>query len=340
MAEHPYYLTHEFPSGYGARGQKGQPYRDLKAYVQAKLTDEDGVLEYPNQNAATINARLPFGIVRPSTSCVSGHKRKIGDPSSRAWETQKENLRNNPIMLLQKNLRIARWNQSDHGRLVKQMYGEARNTAIRAIKKKIDLETTIQSMGNKSADEIAQQVMNTPVSKMNSNTVLYYATNCGAVYIGYTERDDEDGVEFESTRFLTQGQKSRGKNNGNHNAVLMWNPSTKKFPNNICPYEERFAHGFQPISKMDCFILGIDFVTLVDTEMTRTEGLKIEKACHYEINDLDLGTQRLHRVPGASAKKLEDWTKKRRLIFATFLPLGFFADHPDIVIVGSSDERH
>jgi hypothetical protein len=323
-------------------------YRDMKAYVRAELTDENGVLEYPTETAAfkrrlgfaTINARIPFGINRPITGSVSGHKRTRGDPSCRSWEGMKEDFRRNPIMLLRKQACDDRWGQSDHGRLVRQMHAAARRTAVRAIKKEMDLETTIQSLGALSAGEVAQQAMNTPRSKMNSITVLDYATNVGPVYIFYTERDDEDGVEFESLRFVIQGQFSNGEGKGNHNAVLMWNPSMKQFPNNICPYEARFDYGFKRITKNDCFILGIDFATMVDAVMTRTEGLKIEKACEYAINDLRLGQQRLHRRPGASIKKPEDGTKQRRIIGAIFLPPGFFEDNPDIIIVGSDDGRH
>jgi predicted HAD superfamily Cof-like phosphohydrolase len=111
-------------------------------------------------------------------------------------------------MLLRQKACNDRWVQSDHGRLVKQMHAAARNTALRAIKKEMDLETTIQSLGDLSAGEVAQPAMNTPRSKMHSITVLDYATNVGAVYIFYTELDYEDGVEFESLRFIIQGQES------------------------------------------------------------------------------------------------------------------------------------
>jgi hypothetical protein len=348
LAAHPYWLTHGFPSGRAAGTVLGQPYRDMKEYVRSRLLDENGELEYPNETAAfkrrlrfaTINARIPFGINRPITGSVTGHKRARGDPSCRSWEGMKEDFRRNPIMLQRKKAVDDQWNQSDHGRLVRQMHAAARRAELRAIKKEKDLGTTIQSLEGLSAREVAQQAMNTPQSKMHYITVLDYATNVGGVYIFYTERDDEDGVEFESMRFIVQGQDSYGEGKGNHNAVLMWNPYKKQFPNNICPYEERFDHGFERITKEDCFILGIDYVPIVDAVMTRSEGLKIEKVCQYAINDLRLGQQRLHRKPGSSFKKPEDGTKQRRIIGATFLPPGFFENNPDIVIVGSVDGRH
>jgi hypothetical protein len=113
-----------------------------------------------------------------------------------------------------------------------------------------------------------------------------------------------------------------------------------QFPQNICPYQERFNHGFTKITKTDCCDFGIEYITLVDATMTRSEGLTIEKNCQHILNDLQLGTQRLHRVPGAAIKKPEDGSKKRRIIGATFLPAGFFETYPNIVIVGSRDGRH
>jgi hypothetical protein len=122
----------------------------------------------------------------------------------------------------------------------------------------------------------------------------------------------------------------------------MWNPFFHvRFPDNIfCPHKKRFDHGFVTITQTDCFHLFVDYITLVDCELTRTEALLIEKACHDQINGLKLGRQRLHRVPGASVKKLEDGSVKRQMIGVTFLPPGFFEDHIDIVIVGSADGRH
>jgi hypothetical protein len=224
----------------------------------------------------------------------------------------------------------------------KNQYQTEWDKAHRAVKQGVDQETTLTSLGNMKAGEIAEQVMNKSQSKMQSMSVFDYATNVGAVYIFYTECDHEHGVEREAFRFITDGQNSRSEGNGkrNHNAVLMWNPFKKEFPNNICPYEERFKHGFEGITKMDCFVLGIDYVMLVDAEMTREEGLMIEKCCHHTINDLQLGKQRLHRVPGASAKKPEDGTTQRQIIGATFLPPGFFEKKPDIVVVGSHDGQH
>jgi hypothetical protein len=124
------------------------------------------------------------------------------------------------------------------------------------------------------------------------------------------EHDYVQGVDDESTRFITQGQKSYGEGKGNHNAVLMRNPCSVQFPQNICPYRDRFNHRFTTITKPDCRDLGIEYVTLVDATMTQSDGLEIEKNCHYILNDLQLGTQRFHRVPGAGSKKPEEGSKK------------------------------
>jgi hypothetical protein len=65
---------------------------------------------------------------------------------------------------------------------------------------------------------------------------------------------------------------------------------------------------------------------------------KIEQACQYEINDLALGQQRLHRVPGAG-KSHSSSIGERTIVGATYLPPRFFQNHSDIVIVGSHDNR-
>jgi hypothetical protein len=191
-----------------------------------------------------------------------------------------------------------------------------------------------------TGEEIAKHVLNLQQPKMGLSSVLDYANNIGGVYIWYTERDDVHGYDYESTRFITQGQKSYGEGNGNHNAVLMRNPRCVQFPQNICPYQERLNRGFTSITKTDCCDFGIEYVTLVDAVMTRSEGLKIEKNCRHILNDLQLGTQRLHRVPGAGSKKPEEGSEKPQIIGATFLPARFFETYPNIVIVGSRDGRH
>lgn len=179
LAAHPYWLTHAFPSGPAARTVLGQPYRDMKECVRSQLLDENGELKYPNETAAykrrprfaTINARIPFGIIRPSTCSVTGHKRARGDPSCCSWEGTKDDFGQNPIMLQRQRAGVDRWKQSDLGQLVGQMYSEERRAALRDIKKEIDLGTTIQSLEALSAREVAQKAMNTPQSRMNSITV-------------------------------------------------------------------------------------------------------------------------------------------------------------------------
>jgi hypothetical protein len=184
--------------------------------------------------------------------------------------------------------------KSDDGQIVSQKYSKEYRDARREIKKTNDLAITIKSLGGVTAGEIAEQVMNAQQPNMRSTTVHDYAINIGGVYIWYTELDDVHGVDFESTRFITQGQDSLGEGKGNHNSVLMWNPRHMQFLKNICPYKERFDHGFQKIDKKQCSEIGIEYVALVDAAMTRTEALKIEKVCQTILNDLHLGKQRLH----------------------------------------------
>jgi hypothetical protein len=57
--------------------------------------------------------------------------------------------------------------------------------------------------------------------------------------------------------------------------------------------QERFDHGSVGITYVECGLLGIDFVTLVDEHIeTKRDALKVEQACQYVIDDLQLGTQR------------------------------------------------
>lgn len=68
----------------------------------------------------------------------------------------------------------------------------------------------------------------------------------------------------------------------------------------------------------------------------------MEHACQILVDDLKLGTERLHRVAGAStgSSSEQDETKIHRTIGISFLPLGFFEANPDIVILGSAFGRH
>jgi hypothetical protein len=113
-----------------------------------------------------------------------------------------------------------------------------------------------------------------------------------------------------------------------------------RFLNNICPYEQRFNHGFEAITQVDCAILGIGHVILIDALISEKDGRKIEQALHYSIDYLPLG-QRLHHTPGAgtgSPSTVVDG--KRRVVGLTFLPPHFFENNPDIVIVGSYNGRN
>ena len=181
----------------------------------------------------------------------------------------------------------------------------------------------------------AERVVKAPINENSGPSLRQYAESVGGVYIFYTAAQTYDRIKRESTRFLTDGQKeiSDGKF---HNAILMWNPRHVEFENNVCPYEERFDHGFQTISPTDCELLGITYEIIVDEEMSEAHARAIEKACQLALDDLPLGN-RLHRVPGAG--KGDPSTEndgKKRVVGATKLPLGFFEDNPDIVIVGSA----
>jgi hypothetical protein len=63
---------------------------------------------------------------------------------------------------------------------------------------------------------------------------------------------------------------------------------------------------------------------------------RLEQCCQYQIDDLVLGRQRLHRIAGAG-----DHTGPggQSVIRATFFPPNFFEDNLDIVIVDSFINR-
>jgi hypothetical protein len=156
----------------------------------------------------------------------------------------------------------------------------------------------------------------------------------GAVYIWMTGRETIQGVSDESVRFITNGQDPRGENCF-HNAILMWNPQNISFPNNICPYEQRFSHGLEKIGKLECEVLGVTFIVLIDEDFeSRRECCKVEQACQLQIHHLDLGYQRMHRVAGAGMPhSIGDGG--RMIVGATYLPMNFFENNPNIVIVAS-----
>lgn len=175
---------------------------------------------------------------------------------------------------------------------------------------------------------------------LNGLTARQYAESIGGVYGYFTEQQNPLRMKCESTGFITQGQQSKGKDkNGKeqfHNAVLMWNPQEIKFPNNICPYVERFNHGFEAICGPECELLGIFHVVLVDEVMSAKDATQIEKAIHIGLCDLPLG-RRLHRKNGAgSGKRSTVVDGKRRVVGLTCLPPDFFGNNPNIVIVASA----
>jgi hypothetical protein len=77
------------------------------------------------------------------------------------------------------------------------------------------------------------------------------------------------------------------------------------------------------------------FIQLLNENFkNRQDCCKIEEACQHKIDDLDLGTQRLHRIAGAGmSHSIGDGGPM--MVGATILPLNFFLKNPNIVIVGS-----
>ena len=177
----------------------------------------------------------------------------------------------------------------------------------------------------------------TELDELDGLSAVDYATNVSGLYVWFSSRDTAWGIKSESTRFLTDGQKLLG--NSRHNAVLMWNPQGHEFENNTCPYNERFDRGLVALTADDCEILGIEFLLLVDDDLTLREARNIEKMCQYEINHLPLGHSRLHRTPGAGRGLDGDEDENvvaRRTIGITKLPPNFFEFNPDICVVASA----
>jgi hypothetical protein len=186
---------------------------------------------------------------------------------------------------------------------------------------------------NHTAAEVAKTLMHQRIEEIGKVSLVEYAKDTSCFYIWTTTLESALGITKESVRFITDAQKKKW--GGIHNVILMWNPKAIFFKNNICPYKDRFDHGFEGITHAQCADLGLDLIKLFDENFkTRKDCCKVEEACHYEINDLDLGTQRLHRVPGAGMAHLIGGGG-RMLVGATFPPPNFFQNNPNIVIVGS-----
>jgi hypothetical protein len=119
----------------------------------------------------------------------------------------------------------------------------------------------------------------------------------------------------------------------------MLNPQEAVFYYNICSSNERFDLGFEAITYTECGLLGLDFVNLLlDNFSNRKDCCKIEQACQNQIDCLVLGTQRLHRNPGAGMSH-SIGGGGRMIVGATYLPPDFFQNNLNIVIVGSRYNR-
>lgn len=218
-----------------------------------------------------------------------------------------------------------KYTNSDHGALMSLLRKDEQKE-----QRKIMSSVYVLDSG-KSVGDTCGGLMNTPLDECGGLSPVDYATNVCGIYAWLSQQDTKDGIDKESVRFITYGQKAMGR--GHHNAVLMRNPKRVVFPNNTCPYNERFNRGLTALSKTTCEKLGIKYVLLIDEVLSREDAMNIEKGCHYEINHLALG-QRLHRTPGAGGVPEKDGV--RTVIGLTILPPNFFEDNPDICIVASA----
>jgi hypothetical protein len=121
------------------------------------------------------------------------------------------------------------------------------------------------------------------------------------------------------------------------NLVIMWNPLLHEFLNNTCPCNEQDNHGFISFTKKpQCENLGIHCFLLVEgVSKSGKEACVTEQACHYQIDNLDMGWQGLHRVSGAGKPNpvLQSGSEGHR---SNLFPPKFLKLHPNVVIVGSA----
>jgi len=93
------------------------------------------------------------------------------------------------------------------------------------------------------------------------------------------------------------------------------------------------------LTHTECGILGIDFFLLFDVYLESSVHIRrLEQASQMVIDHLKLGTQRLHRSPGASNKVEKG--PGRKAIGLTVLPENFFENNLDIVIIDSANGRN
>jgi hypothetical protein len=109
---------------------------------------------------------------------------------------------------------------------------------------------------------------------------------------------------------------------------------------NICPYKQGFAQGLETSNKLECDILGVTSMILMDKDFKSRRDCckKVEQSCQLEIDELKLGTQRLHRVAGVGLPH-STGGGGRMIVGATYQPPNFFENNPNTVIVASAITR-
>lgn len=225
---------------------------------------------------------------------------------------------------------VRKYNNTDHGQLIRSIQSD------REKQRRKEMSGAFVLPNGEKSDAFCGKLMNTAMDKLGGRSAVDYATDIGAVYVWLSSQETAVGIKHESVRFITDGQSRKGSSL--HNAVLMWNPDHHEFENNICPYIDRFRRGLKPLTQKECDDLGIEFLLLVDEDMTARAARNIEKMCQYEIQHLPLGS-RLHRTLGAgiSLKGSEAAdVVARRTIGITYLPPNFFVLNTSICVVASA----
>ena len=347
FAENPYHLTRDsfvHRTGFGSGSVRSPACQRFYDYVRNRLKGKDGELIFPEENKAflqriykaTASIRGPYGIVRATPAVTS---RKVGDPPAHMYSEIKKVWEENPTArarrLDQIKLAARRIRETEMGQVYYLCYLEQMKDVRRQGLGQYKLTST--NLCGKAAVDVAEQLMTCDLERLGGYSPRAYAEQVNGVYVWYTERQSTERIDYESTRFITDGQSKF--DTAEHNAIIMWNPNGVKFPKNVCPHRERKNHGFVAISQTECKMLGIEHIILIDEVISPKDGRQIEKACHYLLDDLPLG-KRLHRTPGSgSGMNSTEVDGKRRVVGITVFPQDFFEMNPDIVLVGSANGR-
>jgi hypothetical protein len=257
----------------------------------------------------TFLVRKPHGIVPPHQR-ENGETQECGTPSSVTWDQASQ--------------------QCSHTNVAGR---QARNVTHPTRCNKNSAHG-LPTFSNQTANDIAEVLMKAPTSiKELPNLSGCSIADCmefvGPVCISLCGQQTDELIEQESFCFIAS-------HSDRDDPVIMWNHLGHEFLNNTCPCSERHNRGLVAITKTECVNLGIRSAILSEGVFTGAkESWKSEQACQHQIDALELGWQRLHRVLGAG-KPHRPCNSGLKVVGATYFPQDFLELHPNIVIVSSA----